>query len=286
MKKVLIVGATGYLGKYLILEAKKQGYWVRALARSPHKLDDLQESIDDMFIAEATNPDTLQGVCDDIDIVISSLGVGSSRTNEKISVKDVDYGGNKNVLDIALFASVKKFIYVSFIINPEFEHLEISRIKRMFEGDLKRSGLEYCVIRPTAFFIDMMEFFKMAKKGTVYLMGHGNYRGNAIHGIDLAKVCVDAVSSGEKDIAVGGPEEYTYIEAAELAFKILGKEPKIKKIPSWPLKLLVKLMRPFLSERRYTGLQFLIHAIQSDSIAPKYGTHTLDEYFKQISEAT
>lgn len=286
MKKVLIVGATGYLGKYLILEAKKQGYWVRALARSPHKLDDLQESIDDMFIAEATNPDTLQGVCDDIDIVISSLGVGSSRTDEKISVRDVDYGGNKNVLDIACFASVKKYIYVSFIINTEVEHLEIARIKKMFEDELKNSGLDYCVIRPTAFFIDMMEFFRMAKKGTVYLMGHGNYRGNAIHGIDLAKVCVDAASSGEKEILVGGPEEHTYREAAEIAFRILGKEPKIKSIPSWPLKIIVKLLRPFLSERRYTGLQFLIHAIQSDSLAPKYGTHTLEEYFKQISEAT
>ena len=164
MKRVLIAGATGYLGMFVVKEFKKQGYWVRALARNPHKLEDIKESIDDLFVGEVTKPDTLKGVCDGIDIVISSLGVGSSRTNEKISVRDVDYGGNKNVLDVAVSAAVKKFIYVSFIINPEFEHLEIARIKRMFENDLKKSGLEYCVIRPTAFFIDMKEFFKMAEK--------------------------------------------------------------------------------------------------------------------------
>ena len=40
MKKVLIAGATGYLGRYLIEETKKQGYWVKALARKANKLDD------------------------------------------------------------------------------------------------------------------------------------------------------------------------------------------------------------------------------------------------------
>jgi len=97
------------------------------------KLDDLKEYIDDLFVAEATKPDTLQSVCDDIDIIISSLGVASSRSNDTISVKDVDYGGNRNLLDRALSTSVKKFIYVSFIITPDLEHLEISKIKKMFE---------------------------------------------------------------------------------------------------------------------------------------------------------
>jgi nucleoside-diphosphate-sugar epimerase len=32
MKKVLVVGATGYLGQYIIKEFRKQGYWVRALS--------------------------------------------------------------------------------------------------------------------------------------------------------------------------------------------------------------------------------------------------------------
>ncbi len=42
MKKVLVAGSTGYLGKFLLQECKKRGYWIRALDRSPHKLDDLK----------------------------------------------------------------------------------------------------------------------------------------------------------------------------------------------------------------------------------------------------
>jgi len=283
MKKVLVAGSTGYLGKYLLQECKQQGYWVRALARSPHKLQNLKDCIDDLFIAEATKPATLPGVCDDIDIIISSLGVASSRSNDKISVKEVDYGGNRNILDIALSASVKKFIYVSFIITPEFEHLEIAKIKKMFEKDLKDSGLDYSIIRPTAFFVDLKETFEQARKGTVFLVGHGGYKANPIHGADLARICINAIDSNEKLMSVGGPEVYTYQEAAELAFKILGKEPKIKKIPGWPLKLIPKIMRPIMSERKHTLIQFLVNVFQNDAVAPKYGTHTLNDYFKEIS---
>jgi uncharacterized protein YbjT (DUF2867 family) len=284
MKKVLVAGSTGYLGKYLLQECKKRGYWVRALARSPLKLDDLQEYIDDLFVAEATKPETLQSVCDDIDIIISSLGVASSRSNDTISVKDVDYGGNRNLLDRALSTSLKKFIYVSFIITPDLEHLEIAKIKKMFEKDLQDSGIDYCVIRPTAFFVDMKEMFKQAQKGTAYLIGHGLYKVNPIHGADLAKICVDAIDSNEKLLTVGGPEIYTYQEAAELAFKTLGKKPNVKKIPGWLVKLIPRLMRPLMSERRYTLIQFLVNVFQNDAVAPQYGTHTLKDYFQEIGD--
>jgi nucleoside-diphosphate-sugar epimerase len=59
LKKVLIAGATGYLGRYLIKEAKRQGYWVRTLARKANRLDDLHDSIDEICEAEITKPRAL-----------------------------------------------------------------------------------------------------------------------------------------------------------------------------------------------------------------------------------
>jgi len=283
MQKVLIIGSTGYLGKYLVQECKRQGYWVRALARNPQKLDAIRECVDDLFVGEVTKPESLTGVCADIDIVISALGVASSRTDEKISMEDVDYGGNKHVLDCAVTAGVKKFIFVSFIITPELEHLEITRIKRKFEKALIDSGLDYCIIRPTGFFADVKEIFELARKGRVYLIGHGNYRGNPIHGADLAKFCVGAIKSREKDLSVGGPEIYTYRQSAALAFKVLGKPVRITTIPGWPLTILLMILKPLLSRRKYVALQFLFAAMQTNTEAPKYGTHTLEHFFKELN---
>ncbi len=284
MKKVLIAGATGYLGTYLVQEAKQRGYWVRALVRTSSRFDDIKDSVDDLFVAEATRPETLQGVCDGIEVIVSALGVAGPRPGDTTPVADVDYGGNHNILGEALKASVKKFIYVAFINFPAFQHLDITHIKEKFISELQGSGLEYCVMRPTAYFSDMGNFIEMAKKGTAYLIGHGRYRVNPIHGADLAKVCIDMIDSDEQEVLVGGPREYTYEEAARLAFSVVGKDPKIKKIPAWPFALALKVLRPFISKRKFTLVQFMLAAFQNDAVTPKYGSHTLEDYFKELSE--
>ena len=96
MNKVLVAGATGYLGRYLIQELKKQDYWVRVLARNTQKLDDLRNCFDEVFEAEVTKPDSLIGVGKDIDIVISSIGI--TRQKDGLTYMDVDYQGNINLL--------------------------------------------------------------------------------------------------------------------------------------------------------------------------------------------
>jgi uncharacterized protein YbjT (DUF2867 family) len=258
---------------------------VRALARNPQKLDAIRECVDDLFVGEVTKPESLTGVCADIDIIISALGVASSRTDEKIAMEDVDYGGNKNVLDCAVTEGVKRFIFVSFIITPELEHLEITGIKRKFEKALIDSGLDYCIVRPTGFFADVKEIFELARKGRVYLIGHGNYRGNPIHGADLAQFCVGAIKGKEKDLSVGGPDIYTYRQSAALAFKVLRKPVRITTIPGWPLTILLIILKPLLSRRKYVALQFLFAAMQTDTEAPKYGTHTLENFFKELNSS-
>jgi uncharacterized protein YbjT (DUF2867 family) len=52
MKRVLIAGATGYLGGFVAREFKDRGYFVRALARSPKKLDHLWDSMDEIVEGE------------------------------------------------------------------------------------------------------------------------------------------------------------------------------------------------------------------------------------------
>lgn len=66
MKRVLVGGATGYLGGFVVQEFKARGYFVRALARSAKRLDRLRGSIDEVVEAEVTQPATLKRVCDTV----------------------------------------------------------------------------------------------------------------------------------------------------------------------------------------------------------------------------
>lgn len=288
MQRVLIAGSTGYLGRFVLKEFKERGYWVRALVRNPKKLEQIGpflepavlDKADEVFVGEVTKPETLQGLCNNIDIVYSSIGI--TRQKDKLTYRDVDYQGNKNLLDIALEESVRKFIYVSVFNASLYEHLEIVKAHEDFVRDLRDSGIDFAVIRPTGYFSDMTEFLKMAKSGRVYLIGSGNNRINPIHGADLAKVCVDAAESKENEVAAGGPIIYSGRDTTELAFSTLGKKPKITRIPVWLAKAAAKAIRPF-NKQMSALIEFFIAAGQGDGIAPVTGTHTLPEYYEEFA---
>lgn len=127
-------------------EFKKWGYWVRALVRNPQKPAHIGQLLepavidkaDDVFVGEVAKTDTLQGLCDDINIVFSSIGI--TRQKDKLTHRDIDYQGNRNILDIALARSVKKFIYVSAFDAHLYEHLEIIKDHEDFVRYLKTAG--------------------------------------------------------------------------------------------------------------------------------------------------
>jgi uncharacterized protein YbjT (DUF2867 family) len=281
MKKVLIAGATGYLGRYLIKEAKNQGYWVRALARKACKLDDLKDSMDEICEAEITKPNTLKGICDGIDDVISSIGI--TRQKDGLTYMDVDYQANRNLLQEARKSRVKKFIYVSVLNGADLRYLEICDAKEKFVEELKASGLDYCIIRPNGFFSDMADFFEMAKKGRIFLFGKGQLKTNPIHGKDLATVCVDASNKGTKEVFVGGPETLTHQEIALSAFDVLGSKPKITYIPEWMRVSVLKLLKMFTGSRTYGPLEFFMTVMAIDMVAPEYGKLTLKKHFENLN---
>ena len=278
-KRVLVAGATGYLGGFVAKEFKARGHFVRALARSPHKLEYMSDEIDEIVKGEITDPESIKNICEGIDVVFSSIGI--TRQKDKLTFKDVDYQGNMNLLEIAQKAGIKKFIYVSVFNGPSLLHLAIIKAHEDFVDELKASGVDYSVIRPTGYFSDMETFFYMAKKGRVYLFGPGNNRMNPIHGADLAKICVDAAEGKALEIDVGGPEILTYREIAGLAFETQGKPIKISSVPVCIMNLVIGITKLF-NRHQAELLAFFTTAGTSDTVAPAMGTHTLREHYKTL----
>ena len=279
MKRVLIAGATGYLGRYAVQEFKKQGFWVRALARTPEKLETLQEYIDDAYVGEVTDKNSLSGICKDIDIVFSSIGITKQKDN--LTFMDVDYQGNKNLLDEAFRAGTTKFIFVSVYNAENMKHLKGIQAKLRFEEALKKSDMDYSIVYPNGFFSDMLDYLQMAKKGRGYVFGSGNNRINPIHGKDLAEVCVKAVDDPRNEIQVGGPDIFTHNDILNLAFEVLGKKSKISKIPLWVSKLTVGFLRTFTSVNTYGPFEFFMTVLVEDLVALQYGSKHLRDFFME-----
>lgn len=281
MKRVLVAGATGYLGRYVAEEFKRQGHFVKALARSPEKLEHLSPGPDEVVKGEVTRPDTLAGVCDGMDVVFSSVGI--TRQKDGLTFHDVDFQGNLNLLNEALRAGVRKFIYVSVFDGPNLLHLDIVKAHEDFVDALKSSGIDYAVVRPTGYFSDMGEFMSMAQKGHVYLVGKGANRMNPIHGSDLAKCCVDAVKRNDLEIDVGGPDVLTYRDIAKLAFQTLGPPARITAVPRWVMNAAVAITKVF-NKHQGELLAFFNAMMTRDVVAPKSGTHRLEAHFRELAD--
>lgn len=276
-KKILLAGATGYLGKYIAAELQKQNYpatiLVRNLSKVPANLRKLNTAI-----AEITKPETLHGLMDDAEVVISTVGI--TKQKDGLTYMDVDFQANLNLLTEAKKAGVKKFIYVSAFNADKLSHLKMCNAKEWFVKELEVSGLDYCIIRPNGFFSDMTEFLKMAQKGKAELFGDGNFKMNPIHGADLAKVCVEAINTEEKTIELGGPEILTHNEIVDLAFSTVNKKVNVRYMPEWIRKMILWFARTFSSSRKYGPMEFFFTVLAMDMVAPTYGKHTLLEFFK------
>jgi uncharacterized protein YbjT (DUF2867 family) len=282
MKKVLVAGATGYLGQFAVKSLKAKGYWIRALGRSATKLAPVEEHADELFIGEVTDPDSLAGLCDGIDIVFSSVGI--TRQKDGVTYKDVDYQANRNLLTIAEAAGVSQFMYVHVLNAGKLEHVAMVQAKQAFVDELKRSGLGHTVVCPTGFFSDMEEFLSMARSGRVYLFGDGSNRINPIHGADLAEVCADALESAESQIDVGGPEVFTYRQIAELAFDVLEQREKVTCIPKYLVSATVGALRWLTPAKVHGPVEFMASVMTMDVIGQPHGQRRLADHFHDCAK--
>ena len=282
-KKVLVAGASGYLGKNVVIELKKRGYFVRALIRK-EKRKELFSGIpvDEFFIAQITKPESLQGVANGIDWVFSSIGI--TKQKENLAYFDVDYKGNLNLLREAEKTSVERFEYIAICCPEKMRETKIIEAKERSVNVLKSSKIASTVIRPTGFFTDIREFLEMASKGKIFLLGSGENKINPISGEDLAKVCIDSFENNVDEVSVGGPIVYTHEEIARMAFDILGKRTNIFHLPIWLKDLALPIIKIFVSSNTYGQIEFFLKAMSNDMVAPQYGTDLLEDYFEREAE--
>jgi uncharacterized protein YbjT (DUF2867 family) len=90
MKKVLLFGGTGNLGKEIAKALKNEGYELTAVVRNPAKAGSLAKYTDHCKIADVTQPAALVNITQHFDIVVSTLGKSVSPNDKsKPSFRDM-----------------------------------------------------------------------------------------------------------------------------------------------------------------------------------------------------
>jgi uncharacterized protein YbjT (DUF2867 family) len=288
-QKVLVAGASGYLGRYVVSEFAGRGYAVRALVRNRERLSGVGPNFEpdvsalpaELHIGDATDISSLKGACKGVDIVFSCMGL--TKPQDGVTSEEVDHLGNKALLAEAIESGVKRFVYVSVFNAEKMPDSDLVSAHERFVADLKASGMAYTVIRPTAYFNDMGMFFDFARKGHVFLLGDGTNRFNPIHGADMAQACADAANDvGNREVAVGGPDIFTYDETNLLAFEALGLPPKITHVPMWVGDAALFFIGIF-NKPLGSIMSFALAVSRMDNVAPAIGTRHLKEFYRDLA---
>ena len=245
---VLVVGATGVLGRRVVAQVRRAGRPVRAMTRTPGKAADLLALGADVVGGDLTDPPSLARACAGVTQVVAAahgmIGQGRYRSEA------VDDLGHRALAAAARSAGVEHLVYISVVGASPTHPVDFFRTKHAMEHHLRASGLAVTVIRASAFMEWHAHEFngkRILATGRTTLLGRGTKRRNFVAAADVASLVVKALDEpllrGET-IEIGGPGNYTDNEVAAMYGRAAGITPRIRHVPPGVLRTLAAVLRP------------------------------------------
>lgn len=280
--KLVIAGAFGKLGSDVLIQAVKAGHDVLAVDMVTRDIPEIEGKYRKKTV-DVTKPEQLKGVCEGAEAVITTVGL--TKTSAEVTNYQVDYQGNLNLLNEAKAAGVKQFAYVSVLKADKAPKVPMLHAKAMLEEELKKSGLQYVIFRPTGYFYDIAKVFKpMIDKGEVTLLGNEPVSCNVIDTTELAEYILLHLNDKNKTWDVGGKETWTYEEIAKMMFAANNKEPVIKRAPPFLFDVLA-FVNHFKKNGKEAILRFSKWTLTESMVADvHYGKLSFKEYIENFGK--
>lgn len=222
MKKILITGASGFVGGFLVKESLRRGFNTYAGIRKSSKLDDLNHVAIHFFKADLSDKEALKEAFikqNGFDYIIHNAGL--TKTCKKSEFNLVNYQYTKNLVQAIEETGFKpeKFIYMSSLaafgpgksgtqvaITNDSDPKPISlygKSKLKSELLIQSSTLPYIILRPTGVYgpkeKDYLLMYKSIKKGIETYVGKGEQYISFIYVKDLARLVFDAIESDHRN---------------------------------------------------------------------------------------
>ncbi len=243
---LLVVGATGTLGRQVVRRALDEGHQVRCFVRSPRKAAFLKEWGAELVQGDLTAPETLKPALEGVTAVIDAA---TSRATDSLTIKQVDWDGKVSLIQAAVAAGVERFIFFSILDAQNFPNVPLMEIKRCTELFLAESGLKYTILRPCGFMQGLIGQYAIPilDKQAVWITGESSpiaYMDTQ----DVAKFAVRALEVPEtvnQSFPVVGTRAWGAYEIIRLCERLSGKEAKIARLPLNLLRAVRQILRFF-----------------------------------------
>ena len=305
-KKVLLLGASGTIGRATAQALSQAGYKVTCLLRRAPDMA-LQETLNNaqLCIGNATDAGIVDHTIVEhgpFDVVISCL---ASRNGAPKSAWAVDHGANLQAIRASQSHEISQFILLSAICVQK-PRLAFQHAKRAAEQALEASGLAYSIVRPTAFFKSLSGQIERVQRGAPFLLfGDGTLTAcKPISDADLARFMVRCIGNPEclnKVLAIGGPgAAMTPKDQGSYLFEKLSLPAKFRRFPIFLMRGIVQVITllshvfPRLKDKAEFARIGLYYATESMLVwdettgaysadaTPSFGEETLFDFYDRV----
>jgi divinyl chlorophyllide a 8-vinyl-reductase len=303
LSRVLLLGASGTIGRATLQALRQRGHDVVAFVRPGTAVPAGAGPVwREVVVTDAASVerDGVRG--EHFDAVVSCL---ASRSGAPADAWAIDHLAHRHVLQAAQRAGAGRFVLLSAICVQK-PRLAFQHAKLAFEAELRSSGLAWCIVRPTAYFKSLSGQVARVRAGKPFLV-FGDGRLTACKPIadeDLATYLADSLDDPARQrriLPIGGPgPAITPMDQAERLFALLGRAPRIRRVPvalidaiAGALGVAAKLVPPLAAKaefarigRYYATESMLVWdaaAGRYDADAtPSFGTRTLWDHYAAL----
>ena len=250
--KVLVTGATGFVGSHLVEALRRRADDVTALVRSPAKAGPLTTLGVQLVAGHLADREALDRAVVGRDVVFHVAGVVAARNETEFLIANRD--GTARLLDAAARANVGRFVFVSSMAaggpsapghplsgtEPPRPVTAYGRSKLAAEERVRAGGVPWTILRPPMVYgprdREVLKVFRLARVGIAPVFGDGRQELSAIHGADLASALI---ASGTARSAAGRlyypchPETFTSAGFVQAVGAAIGRHVRVLPLPHW-----------------------------------------------------
>ncbi|MBI5288944.1 MAG: NAD(P)H-binding protein [Chloroflexi bacterium] len=240
---ILVSGGTGFVGSAIVKELVRRGAKVAVLGRDPEKIRLRLGPLVEPRSGDVREPGTLAGAMRDIDVVVNAVQFPGSPVENRgkgNTFEEVDLKGTRHQVDAAKQAGVRRFVYISGVGADKDAEKHWFRYKWEAEDYLRRSGLEWVILRPTWVYgpedVSLNRFLGLGKMlPFIPMFGDGKQDMQPVFIDDVGRVAADCATRPEAAnqlFELGGPEVMSMNEVVKTALEAQGKKKGVLHQPA------------------------------------------------------
>jgi uncharacterized protein YbjT (DUF2867 family) len=246
MSTVLVTGASGFVGSYVVPELIGHGHRVVALVRSDDagrtvlgRLGPQERLAVELRTGDVTKPESLGPALAGVDAVVHLVAIPRDRDGGA-TLRLVNTEGTRNVVVAMHDAGVRRLVHHGAMGVEDDPDLHYASSKAKAEALVRESGLAWTILKPSLQWGERDGFFNILaglvriSPGVVPVPGSGDSRFQPIAALDVARVTARSLAMPEtvgQAYELGGPRYWTYREIAAEVMAGMGTRRVVVGMP-------------------------------------------------------